>query len=930
MDIKLSEDSKRILERGSDPAPSISNISLSAEDRLFVEANRRDTFGEKAAGLAREVGEGITFGYLGELASAAIAATTDKEYSEALAEYDAAREEFSKRNPTLRQYALPLEVLASAPTGFGLLKSLGKAGIKAAPAAGIEGSLYGFGTGDSFEDRVQTAAVMGLGGYGITRVLGAAIKPEKAGGLKGAKDEPIDSAYDVADEGLEKLIEKETLEQQFTQVEKNFDVTPLREAKTAGDFYEGVKKVFTDFYDQNGRGVSDNLWANVSPQIGALTQRANQAALFIFNKELGNLTKDLVPVIKTINESNRAKGLILDFAKGGYSNKDQAKALMRMATKNPQQDLSKLEASLRKRAINDLLRDLGTELSADQKQILKQYLDYSGKKNSELTKKVFGATSYNQGITYLHTRLSLPARKKKKADEGLTDEQIDDFFEDNGFQERTRGLFRDGEVNPSLYENPLVSDLQRIQKMNQLAQLQRYFGVKTEAIALGKARLLGVEAEPGLMAPRVALTPTEFMNALETSFKTKGINEQGAVYARKQISDMVLGETKAPHPIVQAMQSLAYMSTLAGPMSAILNLADVPLIGAKYGGRSVLEGAKSVKGDFAVFKKPAQIDLNEMGLGNQNFGEFTSALNDLAADTPTLLQTIASKSRQGADLFMRGSGFAAMDRVGKRGVMRGVLKSAVDDANAKKLAENWGFYFGESELKEISSQLLKHGTDFTNYTGKGKELIEELMFAGLGQQQLISSAGRPAGWARNPNLRPLWALRGFVVKQQALALREVVGNIKQGKPDKAAEFLGRYALYGAGGYAVINEGRQMIFGDGNFSAGGLVRGYGDAWVSLLSANTIGLNDYQLGQIKQNGLAVTIINGATPIGLSRPIEIGGKIIEAIDGKRPPQAVLTEFSPLIKQSARAIRNISDPLGMVELNEASKEILRMSNPS
>ena len=53
--------------------------------------------------------------------------------------------------------------------------------------------------------------------------------------------------------------------------------------------------------------------------------------------------------------------------------------------------------------------------------------------------------------------------------------------------------------------------------------------------------------------------------------------------------------------------------------------------------------------------------------------------------------------------------------------------------------------------------------------GARKELTEELMFAGLGQQQLISAAGRPA--ATSSNLRPLWALRGFVIKQQALALQ---------------------------------------------------------------------------------------------------------------------------------------------------------------
>ena len=268
-----------------------------------------------------------------------------------------------------------------------------------------------------------------------------------------------------------------------------------------------------------------------------------------------------------------------------------------------------------------------------------------------------------------------------------------------------------------------------------------------------------------------------------------------------------------------------------------------------------------------------------------------------------------------------------MDRVGKQGVMRGVLKSATDDAVAGKLADNWGFYFNDAELDILSDQLKKHGMDWQNYTGRGSELIEELMFAGLGQQQLISAAGRPAAWARHPNLRPLWALRGFVIKQQALALREVMGNIKAGKPEEAAKFLGRYAVYGAGGYAVINEGRQFIFGDGEASFGGLARGYGDAVASLLTANTLGMNDYQYGQMKTIGILPTLALGTEPIITSRARDLISTGIEVLDKERPPQALFTEI-PFIKQSLQAGRNISELLDEPEAESMFKEALRQRN--
>jgi len=319
------------------------------------------------------------------------------------------------------------------------------------------------------------------------------------------------------------------------------------------------------------------------------------------------------------------------------------------------------------------------------------------------------------------------------------------------------------------------------------------------------------------------------------------------------------------------------------------------------------------------------IDLKKAGLDNQVMGEFTNKLNDqMQAGAEGFVQKIAKGTRKGADLLMKGSGFAAMDRVGKRGVIRGVLKSAVDDANAGTLADNWGFYFSKKELDLIAEQFKRHGTDHTKYTGQGAELAEELMFAGLGQQQLISGAGRPAAWARNANLRPLWALRGFVVKQQALALREVVGNIKAGKPEEAAKFLGRYALYGAGGYAVLNETRQGIFGDGDFSAAGLVRGYGDAWASLLTANTLGLNDYQFGQIKQNGLIPTIIEGMVPIAIDRPLDVGSRIVDFIDDERYATEVVADTLPIVKQSARGVRNIGGLFDLEEVVEPAEAVL------
>jgi len=276
------------------------------------------------------------------------------------------------------------------------------------------------------------------------------------------------------------------------------------------------------------------------------------------------------------------------------------------------------------------------------------------------------------------------------------------------------------------------------------------------------------------------------------------------------------------------------------------------------------------------------------------------------------------------DFAMKGSLFAAFDRVGKRGVMDTAWNSAIKLAKEDNLADMWGFYFTPQELSAIKKGLLKHGKDFDAYTPEQADLIEQLLVAALGQQQLISSAGRPAAWARHPDLRGLWALRGFVIKQQALALREVVDNLRRGEVDKAVGFLKRYALWGAGGFAVINEGRQFLFGDGNASIGGMVRGYGDAWASLLTMNTVGLNDYQWGRIQEDGWISTFLEGSRPVVLDRPYDVAERTLGAMTGSRYLREPVIDALPFVKQSLRGIRNASDLVGFETTEQITERLL------
>ncbi len=876
-----------------------------------IAERRQNQTDENIRGLAREFGEGITFGFLGELVANARAAKEGIEYDQAKAEYEVARDMWKQQNPELAGLALPLELLGAIPSGGLLIKGLTKAGATVAKAGFAEGSIYGAGSGETFEERVGLAAFGGLAGLTVGKVVDIATTSKASGGLKTQADDVAEEVYDIDTQSAQRAIDEAEDAAIYTEVDNPaYAVKPLSEAQTAGELWTGLTGALRKFYNDKLTGTSDRLGREVSNDVMGRYQAADETALRIVNKELDGLSEELVPVIKVINESTRAKGVLLDFAAGKLG-------------KSFDDSIVRLE--------KELFEELNTEHMA----VLKRYLGYSAKKNDELNTKVFGANFGD--ITYLHTRNR--GYRDRLKEEGMTDAEIEKMFEDPAFEQRTRGSYLDEadprRPDPSEYENPIVSDMRRIFKMQRLAEIQRKFGVRIDDYKQGprKDEALMRSSVPVFLGQRTGematdpilltrnyqraatdpLTPDEFMDALKFTLMKKGISEDGANFAVKEITESIMGQAKTPHPLIQAANSLAYALTLAGPLSAVLNLADIPLLGAKYGGGAVREGLKAA----IPFKKVPNADLKKMGLDNQTFGEFVNIINDQASDASNWMVTTAEKMRNAANFLMKGSGFAAMDQVGKKGVMRGVLKSAADDANAGTLADNWGFYFNKAELDILSSQLKKHGMDWRNYTGKGKELVEELMFAGLGQQQLISGAGRPSAWARHPNLRPLWALRGFVVKQQALALREVMGNIKAGKPEKAAEFLGRYALYGAGGYAAINEGRQFIFGDGEASFGGLARGYGDAWASLLTANTLGLNDYQFGKIKENGILMTFAQGSLPIAVTRPFDIAGTAIGVADREYPVARLASEL-PLVRDVGRITRNVGERLDISSLED------------
>ena len=164
----------------------------------------------------------------------------------------------------------------------------------------------------------------------------------------------------------------------------------------------------------------------------------------------------------------------------------------------------------------------------------------------------------------------------------------------------------------------------------------------------------------------------------------------------------------------------------------------------------------------------------------------------------------------------------------------------------------------------------------------------------------------------------MWALRGFAIKQLALAEKNVVDNILEGNIKEAVDYMKRYVIFAAGSFGLLNEARQWMWGDGNFTVGGVLMGMGDQIVSTASINTIGLNDYQWGRMMRNGVALTWLESLIPIGLDIPKDIILNIADAADGSVSGKEGLTwgqraaypavQF-PIFKQTGRMFDNLAD---------------------
>jgi len=506
-------------------------------------------------------------------------------------------------------------------------------------------------------------------------------------------------------------------------------------------------------WEEFATGVSDGLTRKVSPEVGGRVQRADETAMRQRNLDMREYVESagMKKVIQLAEDDEKFKGMVLDFAQGVG-------------------EQSKLSAYV--------VNKLGQE-EAD---AMLKYLRWSENQNKRYNQRLGNNES---AAKYLHTQKDkgLPGSKPLPKQESTSDyvDFADDDLNmpvDQATKDRTRGLAMKGEVRVDEYANPFLTNANRIHNNNRLLEIQEKFGLEPQS---GGAEGL--------------------MRALEKKLQTNGIDERGARQARNAIATLIKGQNKSANAWIKSVQNSGY-TVLAGPKTVLLNFHDWPV--AMYN-----NGIDAAKG---LFKRKDMLgaDVRRLGIDGQNVGEFVQDLRTSSAKL-TKGERAEAITRRITDGMMKYGGFATADRVAKNGVLKMVATDTIKRAKAGNLSERWGSYFDAGELARVEGAIKRTGGDVSKMTHKEQKIYDEIITMGLGQQQLISAAGRPPRWLNHPNFRPFWMMRGFAIKHNHLLMENVVDRFRKGDRAGAMKNAALYIAVPGSSYAAMNLARNEVF-----------------------------------------------------------------------------------------------------------------------
>lgn len=635
--------------------------------------------------------------------------------------------------------------------------------------------------------------------------------------------EAIDDQFTTFMKAREQMQTEFNLRKQLEKAEDFSELRRMTDAPKKITFTLGRQAAKKDvgFFTETLDTAEDALYYKVSPQAAGLVKIAAESSGGKMNRAYDEFLLPMVPVIKLWRTNKEAAKAMLDYARGIKGN-NRAQFLKRLS-------------------------DAG--VNSQELRAVNNYLNFRG--------QLFKEQRLNIGeeVSVQTERLHVQTQPLSKKDRTYADRGRKNYLEIQ--QDQSRKALSNREVADDdmieLYQNPFLTDFKLLNQNDFLNEIAKRIDVGT----LGVKSPTGQEAFQAI-ARRLA----------------EDLPEEVAVRGARVIEDMVIGSQQHAPAVAQLLSTLSYGGTLLSFKSAVLNLHDVFVSPMLNGVAATIRGANRT---FNM-RQRSFVDPKLTGINRQTQGEFAGKLvdelNRMAGD-PSRIDKANRVLASGLEKGFKITLFKSMDGLGKRAIMNSVIENGYDLAKKGQFNEKWSDYFSEADRFTIINAFRKHGKNLEAMSEKELRLMTDLAYAGLGQQQLISVAGRPLRWAKSPALRPLYTLMGFAIVQRSILRKKVFDNLMDGNIGQAASNAALYVASAGVGYGVIDEARDFVFSGGEDKITGeelLFKAVVDQPLSVLSLNKAPTSQYRMNQLREDPYEFALTTIAPAGGL---ISIGGK-------------------------------------------------------
>jgi len=289
------------------------------------------------------------------------------------------------------------------------------------------------------------------------------------------------------------------------------------------------------------------------------------------------------------------------------------------------------------------------------------------------------------------------------------------------------------------------------------------------------------------------------------SFAAAHSGSKNPVELRDLLKHVYIWGPKSMNVALKAVKNLGYVSLLAHPVNAIRQFSDLSLSAYINGVDNTVNATKMI--------------LTGQGLTAKEQGLVGRYTYELISGEYKRLDKITGKI---TDVGLRGSGFAAVDSLGKGSVATGAILKLANQMKSLKGVEEvrkeWGVALGDKAMTQLiadAKKFNKGGEFFNSVTGersKYSPLLRDIAFAKTAKIQPITILNMPKWALRNPNWRFLLMLKSFTLQQINLWRQSVFKELRYGNRGKGIQNATKLATFFTLGNMGIDKVSDLMLG----------------------------------------------------------------------------------------------------------------------